>query len=134
LASTVRPSFIKSKAVAKAIYEYISGDSLPTNYCKGHQDVDEMAAFALAGQDLDSITDLRELNGHPESDTFERFCEEAAVYVESLARMDNRRHGTLALGAATLMLCCHCCHHSVSYWMSHECVDSQLLCASLPYL
>ena len=93
LASTVHPSFIHSRAAAKAIWEYITGDRLPTNHSKYSQNAITLSAFALASQDLDIATDLRTLNGRPDSGKFDCFLDTAKAYLESLARVDDRRHG-----------------------------------------
>jgi hypothetical protein len=89
----VNPSFIHSKAVACAIYKYLTGNLLPRERCKGKDDVLVMAEVALATQDPDIIHDLRVLNGRPKSKLFDVFWSEIKTLLESHARVDDRRHG-----------------------------------------
>jgi len=55
LATTVHPSFIDSKAVACAMYKFLTGDNLPSERCKGKDHAIWVAEFALATRDFDII-------------------------------------------------------------------------------
>ena len=93
LSTTVNPSFIDSKAAACAMYNYLTGDHLPRERCKGKDNAMDMARLALASQDFDIVHDLRELNGRPRNTLFDLFWGEIKTLLESHARVDDRRHG-----------------------------------------
>jgi len=73
LATVVSLSFINSKAVACAIYTYLTRDLLPHERYKGKDDALVVAEVALAAQDPDTIPDLRILNGRPKNKVFDLF-------------------------------------------------------------
>ena len=89
----VNQSFIHSKPVASAMYNFLTGDHLPRDKCKGKGNATIMASMALATQDFDKIQDLRELNGRPKNTDFDLFWFEIKSLLESHARVDDIRHG-----------------------------------------
>jgi hypothetical protein len=90
-ATTVHPSFIDSKAAACTMYNYLIGNHLPREQCKGKDNASQMATLALASQDPNIIHDLQELNGRPKNTLFDVFWEEIKALLESHARVDDRR-------------------------------------------
>eukprot|EP00873_Tetraselmis_striata_P001256 jgi/Tetstr1/421520/TSEL_012467.t1 len=62
VAHVVNPTFIKTKAAAQAIYEYITSDRLPKQRAAGHDHAILMSELALSCQDFDIIADLRDVS------------------------------------------------------------------------
>jgi len=93
LASVVHPSFITSKADARAMYKHLTGDTLPRDRSKGKDSAILLAEMALATQDFDLISDLRDMNGRPKDKSFDIFWIEIMSILEAHARVDDRRHG-----------------------------------------
>ena len=93
LATIVHPSFIDSKVVACAMYNYLPGDNLPRDRCKGKDNDIRVAEIALATQDFEIIQDLREVNGRPNNKSFDVLWSEIKSLLESHARVDDHRHG-----------------------------------------
>jgi hypothetical protein len=91
MATVVNKNFISSKAVADALYEFITGDAMP----KSTLSTDAIATtrFALNCQDPDIIIDLRKLNARVTNDLFDPFWAKMVVVMEG--RVDDRRHGEM---------------------------------------
>eukprot|EP00873_Tetraselmis_striata_P014883 jgi/Tetstr1/435147/TSEL_002607.t1 len=100
LAHVVNPTFIKTKAAAQAVYEYITSDRLPKQRAAGHDHAILMSELALSCQDFDIITDLRELNGRPTSDLFDPFWDALAELMAEHSRVHDRRWGDVSYLAA----------------------------------
>ena len=62
-------------------------------------------SMRLTPQNTDIIVDMRKLNAHPKSDTFDKLWVKMAEFVEG--RVCDRRHG--ALTGARFVVCCRCC-------------------------
>eukprot|EP00951_Prasinocladus_malaysianus_P030174 scaffold282650_cov17-Prasinocladus_malaysianus.AAC.2 len=95
-AHVVNKRFISSKAAAKAVYEYITGDNLPVDHSTDKRHCIVMADFCLASQDFDIIQDLRDLNGRPKSKTFDAFWAALQQMAEEHERVPDRRHGAVS--------------------------------------
>ncbi len=75
------------------MYNYLTGDHLPRERCKGKGNAMDMARLALASQDFDIIQDVRELNGCPRNTLFDVFWGEIKSLLESHDRVNDRRRG-----------------------------------------
>ena len=82
-----------SKAVARAMYEFITDDKLASRTGRFKATTTKMDEFALAARSFDIIVDMRHLNGRPKSDAFDMFWAELKSMLEPEARVDDRRHG-----------------------------------------
>ena len=89
MATVINKSFVINVSATQAMYEFITGDLMPSNALS----FDSLAAarFALNFQDPEIIIDLRKLNARPNNDLFDPFWNKMAVVVER--RVDDRRHG-----------------------------------------
>jgi hypothetical protein len=94
LATVVNKSFISSTSAAQALYEFVTGDFMPSSSMLSPDSL-AAAKFALNCQDPDIIVDLRKLNGRPKNQLFDPFWAKMAEVVEG--RVDDRRHGKLPL-------------------------------------
>jgi hypothetical protein len=101
LATVVNKNFISCTTAAQALYEFITGDLMPSTSLS--PDALAAARFALNCQDPDIIVDLRKLNGRPKSELFDPFWAKMAEVVEG--RVDDRRHGELSLLCIYILLC-----------------------------
>ena len=75
------------------MYNYLKGNHLPRERCKGKGNAMDMARLALASQDFDYIQHLRELNSRPRNALFDVIWDEIKSLLKSHARVDDRRHG-----------------------------------------
>jgi hypothetical protein len=76
LATVVDKNFINSTADAQALYEFVTGDLMPSNSLS--QDAIATSRYALNCQDPNIIVDFRKLNGRPKNELFDPFW--AKVY------------------------------------------------------
>ncbi len=95
ISEIVSPSFVSSKAVANAVYEYITGNKLPCDTSIDKGNAFRVVELSLATQDFDIATDLREMNGRPKSDTFDPCWREVDSFLTPQVRVDDRRHGNV---------------------------------------
>eukprot|EP00873_Tetraselmis_striata_P002924 jgi/Tetstr1/423188/TSEL_001308.t1 len=89
-ANVLKPSFMSSKAAARAVFEYLTGGKLPFD---GSDEAGSPASYALFVDDPDIIFDLGKLNGEPGSTEFDVFWTKFAAQLEEHKRVDDRRHG-----------------------------------------
>jgi hypothetical protein len=69
LAAVVNKNFVNSVAAAQvAIYEFVTGDKLSTNFV--NSDASEVAKFALNCRNPDIVIDMRTLNARPRNVVF----------------------------------------------------------------
>jgi len=99
LATVINTNFVNGTVVAQAIFEFITGGQMSTNFVS--PDAITTARFALNCQDPDIIVDLRHLNGRPRNIQFHQFWAMMAKVVEG--RVNDRRHNELI---AALYACC----------------------------
>jgi hypothetical protein len=55
------------------MYKHLTGDTLPRDRSKGKDSAILLAEMALATQDFDLISDLRDMNGRPKDKSFDIF-------------------------------------------------------------
>ena len=89
LAAVVNANFVNGTPATQAIFEFITGGQMFTNFVS--PDSIAYARFALHCQDPDIIVDLMQLNGRPKNVQFDPFWEMMSKLVEE--RVDDRRHG-----------------------------------------
>eukprot|EP00873_Tetraselmis_striata_P036041 jgi/Tetstr1/456305/TSEL_043061.t1 len=85
----MKPSFMSSKAAARAVFEYLTGGKLPFD---GSDEAASLASYALFADDLYVIFDLRKLNGEAGSTEFDVFWTKLAAQLKEHKRVDDRRH------------------------------------------
>ncbi len=89
MSTVVNTNFIRSTAVAQAVYEFITGNVMP----KSSFGLEALAAarFALNCQDRDIIGEMRKVNARVTNDLFDAFWAKIVVVVEGCVY--DRRHG-----------------------------------------
>jgi hypothetical protein len=108
LAAVVNKNFVQNAAAAQAIYEFITGDKLSTNFV--NSDASEVAKFALNCRNPDIVIDLRTLNARPKSDVFDQFWAMMAQVVDG--RVNDRRHGESYCCSCLVVAAVRCCCYS----------------------
>jgi hypothetical protein len=93
-------NFVSSTTAAQAIYEFIIGDVISTDFSSA--EASEGARYALNCQNTDIIMDMRKLNARPKSNIFDKFCAKMAEIVEE--RVCDRRHGELVPALLPVLL------------------------------
>jgi hypothetical protein len=123
LATVVNKNFINSTADAQALYEFVTGDLMPSNSLS--QDAIATSRYALNCQDPDIIVDLRKLNGRPKNELFDPFWAKIVVVVEG--RVDDRRHGEI-----TFYMYCIALQFNIALILTYRISDpSSVVVASL---
>jgi len=94
LAAVVNKKIVNSTTTAQALYEFITGDQMSTNFASPDS-LEVAATHALNCQDPDLVLASRKLNGRPKNDAFDQFWAMMAQMVD--VRVSDRRYGELLL-------------------------------------
>jgi hypothetical protein len=100
LACVVHPDFISSKAAAKAVWQFIAGDTVQL----GRSDSATAALWALNSCDQDVIFDMRAMNGATKDPAFDPFWKELEEQLQSYKTVHSRRYGEWRILVNVLML------------------------------
>jgi hypothetical protein len=89
LGSIVHPDFIGSKAAARAVWQFITGDTVHDG-----KDSNGIAAMmALSTCDKGVVLDMRAMNGATRDPSFDHFWKELEQQLNSYKTVHSRRHG-----------------------------------------
>jgi hypothetical protein len=90
LGSVVHPDFISSKAAAKALWKFITSDTV---YKDGSSAEVDVAMWALGSGDEGVIIDTRAMNVRTKNLAFDHFWKELELQLHSYKIVHTRRYG-----------------------------------------
>ena len=100
LGSVVHPDFIGTKAAAKAVWQFITGDTIQL----GRKECATAALWALNCCDQDVIFDMRAMNGATKDPAFDPFWKELEHQLHTYKTVHSRRYGERGIIVVVLVL------------------------------
>jgi hypothetical protein len=98
ISAVVNKNFLNGAAAAQAIFEFITGDLLSTNFTTPN--VEAATNFALNCHNTDIIVDTRKLNGRPKHTITDKLWDGRGMSEMVEGRVNDRWHTALLLDVA----------------------------------